>query len=224
MAQEEYPQEQMNSLEAFIIQNQKLLSAGLSVILIAIIAYVGITQYYIPNQNDQAQKEIFQAQQYFENDSLNLALNGDGANPGFREISQDYSWTKTGNLANYYAGIIYLKQGQYDEALDHLGSFETNSKVLEPLAYGGMGDAYSEKDQYGQAADYYLKAANAKDNSFTSPIYLMKAGLVLEERGNYQKAVDTYQQLKHDYPESNQASDIEKYISRAKTKIYANKS
>ena len=222
MAEEEYPQEQTNSFEAFILQYQKVLSIGLSIILIAIVAYVGTTQYYIPNQNAKAQKEIFQAQQYFEDDSLDLALKGDGANPGFKAISEEYSWTKTGNLANYYAGIIYLKKGKYEDALDHLGDFETTSNVLQPLAYGGMGDAYSEQDKYSQAADYYLKAANAKDNNFTSPIYLMKAGLVLEESGNYQKALDTYKQLKNDYPDSNQASDIEKYISRAKTKMYAN--
>lgn len=226
MAEEENPQEQqqINSFEAFILQYQKLLSIGLSVVLMGIIAYLAITQWYIPKQNDQAQKAIFQAQQYFEQDSLTLALNGDGANAGFKSIAKDYSWTKTGNLANYYAGIIYLKQGQYDNALEHLSTFETKSKVLQPLAYGGMGDAHSEQSNYSQAADYYLKAANAEDNTFTSPIYLMKAGLVLEESGNYQKALDAYKQLKQDYPDSNQASDIEKFISRVKTKMYVNKS
>lgn len=224
MAEENYSGELTNRFEAFILQYQQLLSIGLSVILVAIVGYIGLTQWYIPKQNEQAQQEIFYAQQYFENDSLDLALNGDAANPGFQEIAEDYSWTKTGNLAHYYTGIIHLKKGNYTKALDYLESFETTSDVLGPLAYGAMGDAYSEQDKYGKAADHYLKAANVKDNNFTSPIYLMKAGLVLEENGNYEKALSTYKQLKSDYPDSNQASDIEKYISRVKTKMYVNKS
>lgn len=224
MAEENLPEEQYNRFEAFIIRNQKYLSAGLSVVLVVIVAYLGVTQWYLPKQNKQARQEIFHAQNYFKQDSLDLALNGDGANPGFRQISQDYGWTKTGNLAHYYTGIILLKKGDYSGAVDHLGSFETNSNMLKPLAYGAMGDAYSEQDKYGNAADYYLKAANSKDNSFTSPIYLMKAGLVLEESGQYEKALSAYQKLKNNYPESNQANDIQKFISRVKTKLYANKS
>jgi hypothetical protein len=56
---------------------------------------------------------MFQAVRYFESDSLNLALNGDGNNLGFLQIVEDYSGTKAGNLANYYAGVIYLKQGNF---------------------------------------------------------------------------------------------------------------
>jgi TolA-binding protein len=224
MAEENIPEEQSNRLEAFILQNQKLLSVGLSVVLIAIVGYLGVTQWYIPRQNEKAQEEIYHAQQYFQQDSLDLALKGDAANPGFRKIAQNYSWTKTGNLAHYYTGIILLKKGDYSGALDYLGSFETNSDMLKPLAFGAMGDAYSEQDNYSQAANYYLKAANSKDNSFTSPIYLMKAGLVLEESQKYEKALSTYKKLKNNYPESNQASNIQKYISRVKTKLYANKS
>ena len=224
MAEENIPEEQSNRLEAFILQNQKLLSVGLSVVLLAIVGYLGVTQWYIPRQNEKAQEEIYQAQQYFQQDSLDLALKGNAANPGFRKIAQNYSWTETGNLAHYYTGIILLKKGDYSGALDYLGSFETNSDMLKPLAFGAMGDAYSEQDNYSQAANYYLKAANSKDNSFTSPIYLMKAGLVLEESQKYEKALNTYKKLKNNYPESNQASNIQKYISRVKTKLYANKS
>ena len=48
------------------------------------------------------------AEIYFEKDSFNLALNGDLNSAGFIDIADDYSSTKTGKLANYYAGICYL--------------------------------------------------------------------------------------------------------------------
>ncbi len=223
---EDYNQEgkDLNSFEAFLYRYQKPLSVGLGVVAVVILGYLAWNNWYLTSQNQKAQQEIFHAQRHFENDSLDLALNGDGENPGFKEIIEDYGWTKTANLAHYYTGIIYLKQEKFDQAIEHLKTFESESKVFKPLSLGNLGNAYSEKQKYDKAADYYLKAANAKDNKFISPIYLMKAGLVLEEVGNYQKALETYKKLKENYPDSKQASDIEKFIARAKAKINASKS
>ncbi len=219
------PEEQdLNSFEAFLYRYQQPLSIGLGVIVVIVLGYLAWDQWYLSSRNQQAQTEIYHAQKHFENDSLEMALNGDGKNPGFKDIIEDYGWTKTGNLAYYYSGIIYLKKEQYDKAIDHLESFDTESKMLKPLSLGSLGNAYSEKEQYSTAADYYLQAANAKPNKFTSPIYLMKAGVVLEENGQYQKALDAYKKIKNEYPDSDQASDIEKYIARARAKVNATKS
>jgi tetratricopeptide (TPR) repeat protein len=43
------------------------------------------------------------------------------------------------------------------------------------MAYGALGDAYSEKEEYENALQYYTKAANVSANQLTTPIYLMKA-------------------------------------------------
>ena len=44
--------------------------------------------------------------------------------------------------------------------------------------------------------------------------YLLKAGQVAEEMGNKDKALDFYKKIKDQYPESAEASDIDKYITR----------
>ncbi len=51
----------------------------------------------------EALKQMFVAENLFEKDSFNMALNGDGNAPGFLEIIDKYSSTPSGNLANYYA-------------------------------------------------------------------------------------------------------------------------
>jgi len=224
--QEDFQQgeQDLNAFEAFLYRYQKLLSIGLGVIVVVILGYLAWDQWYLTRLNEQAKNEIFHAQRNFENDSLDLALNGDGENPGFKAIIADYGWTETGNIAHYYTGLIYLKKGQFDQAIDHLESFETESSVLKPMALGNLGNAYSEKQEYSTAADYYMRAANAKQNPYTAPVYLKKAGLVYEETGNFQKALDAYEQLKADYPDSDQASDIDKFIARARAQLNANKS
>ena len=69
---------------------------------------------------------MFQAIYYFEADSLDLALNGDGNKLGFKDISEEYAITQAGNLANFYAGAAYLKQGKFKLALIYLNDFSSD--------------------------------------------------------------------------------------------------
>ena len=95
--------EQLSRTEEFI-ENNKVLVFGITGALFLIVAGFFGWNYYTTSQNDLAQSEMFQAIYYYESDSLDLALNGDGNNLGFVDISSDYSMTDAGNLANFYAG------------------------------------------------------------------------------------------------------------------------
>lgn len=221
MAAEEdfHHEEQTNRFEAFLLQYQKPLIYILGSVLVIVIAYLAWDQLYLKQQDKQARQVIFHAQEHFENDSLDKALNGDGQHPGFEDIIDQYGWTETANLAHYYSGIIYLKKGNYQKAIDRLSAFDTESKMLQPLAYGGLGDAYTELEKYGKAVSYYMDAAKTHANPYTAPIYLMKAGMIAEENGNLSKALSAYKKIKKDFPDSDQASEIEKYIARVESKM-----
>jgi tetratricopeptide (TPR) repeat protein len=54
------------------------------------------------------------------------------------------------------------------------------------------------------------------DNKFTSPMYLMKAGLVYEDLGKYKEALETYEKVRRDYPEYSKSNNVEKYITRSR--------
>ena len=77
-----------------------------------------------------------------------------------------------------------------------------------------LGDVYSELKDYGKAITYYKKAANKTENSFTSPLFLKKLGLVYEEEKDFEAALKAYQTIKEKYPESAEASNIDQYIAR----------
>ncbi|MFM8738612.1 MAG: cytochrome C biosynthesis protein, partial [Cytophagales bacterium] len=74
-------EEKLEGFEHWVAQNPKIIIGIVSVLLLVAGGYFGFN-YYKGNQNEQAQKEMFQAVRYFESDSLNLALNGDGNNLG----------------------------------------------------------------------------------------------------------------------------------------------
>ena len=75
-----------------------------------------------------------------------------------------------------------------------------------------------EQNKTEDAVDYYLKAANIDRNEMTTPIALMKAGKAYEELGKFAEAVGMYEQIRNEFPESNEGKEIDKYIAYAKVK------
>ena len=47
-------------------------------------------------------------------------------------------------------------------------------------------------------------------------MYLMKAGLVYENLGEFKKALDVYEEIRREYPEYSRSNNIEKYITRSR--------
>ena len=209
-------EEALSKTERFIENNQKILTIVIGVIVVVVLVFFGFKRLYMVPKEQEAKEQMFMAERYFEIDSLNLALNGDGMYPGFLEIIDDYGITKSANLSEYYAGVCYLKMGNFEEAIDHLKSFKGKDHILGPMAAGAIGDAYLELNQPEKAAGYYTEAAEMKENEFTSPMFLLKAGWTYEIQKDYKKALEIYEQIKFKFPTSNEAREIDKYIARAK--------
>jgi tetratricopeptide (TPR) repeat protein len=206
--------------EQFIEKNQKTIMYIVFGLIVIVGIYWAYMKFYKQPREKQAISQMFVAQQNFQVDSFKLALNGNLNYPGFVSIIQDYSGTKAANLANYYAGVCYMNLGQYDNAIKYLKKFNAEGDLLlGSEKYGLIGDAYVQKDQYKNAVDYYKDASSSDySNDFTTPIYLKKLGLVYEKLGKYNEALKVYQNIYNNYPNSNEARTIEKYIERAKLK------
>ena len=158
---------------------------------------------------------MFQAVYYFEADSLNKALNGDGQYDGLLKIADEYGGTDAGKLADFYAGVALLKEGKFAEAQSHLENFKSDDYLLQARAYSLTGDALSEQGKYKEAADMYNKAANHNSNQYFSPQYLMKAGIAYEAANDFKAAVNTYDKIIKEYVSSAEVTDAKKYKARA---------
>jgi TolA-binding protein len=206
-------QEKLVDVETWLERNPKTAIGVVAAILLVVGGYFGYN-YYQSGQDDIAQKEMFQAIRYFEADSLTLALNGDANNLGFLQIIEDYGRTDAGNLANYYSGFIYLKQGKFPLAIYHLEDFSSSDLLVQARAYSLMGDAYMEQKDYDNAAKYYNKAATYKPNKQFTPTYLMKAGLAYEKLNQNDKAIKVYQTVIEKYWESSEIQNAKKFKAR----------
>ena len=209
----------LSNAELFVEKNQKAIIIVLAVVLVAVLAFFGVKKFYLEPREENAQKAIFHAEQYFEKDDFNSALNGDGNYLGFVDVINDFGGTKTANLAKYYAGICCLNTGDFNNAISYLKDFNGKDVMLTSMAAGAMGDANMELGNMAEAAKCYENAAMNSANNFTSPMYLLRAGMAYEMAGNYQKAIDMYKTIKSEYPTSNEGFSIEKYIARAQSEM-----
>tara|TARA_B100001758_G_C18363884_1_gene587350 strand:- start:592 stop:1269 length:678 start_codon:yes stop_codon:yes gene_type:complete len=211
-------EEALSKTEQYIEDNQKSLMIIIGSIVGIIVLFNVYQKFYIEPLEKDAQIEIYMAELYFQKDSFNLALNGDGQYLGFLDVASDYSSTKVGNLANYYAGICYLQTGDYQNAIEYLEDFSSDDIILSSLALGCAGDAYMELGETDNAKDSYENAIKNSNNEFTAPRYMMKLAMIHEINGDYEEALDLYQSIKKDFKGSQQGSEIDKYISRAQSR------
>jgi tetratricopeptide (TPR) repeat protein len=206
-------EEAFSKTEQFIEKNQQIILIVIGVLIVVVLGFFGFKRFYLAPKEKEAQSQMFMAEKYFEQDSLKKALNGDGQYLGFLAIIDEYGMTKSANLSHYYAGICYLKLGQFDLALQQLDKFSSDDQLVGPMAKGAMGDANMELKNVEKAAKLYLDAAEMKTNEFTSPMFMMKAALAYEELGNFEKALSIYKRIKEEFPRSNEGREIDKYIS-----------
>jgi len=200
--------------EDFVKKNKNVLLGAF--VAIALVIAGGFAYYsYKKNKEVEAQREMFQAVYAFEADSLNTALKGDARYKGLEYVSDEYSGTKAGNLASFYAGVAYLKQGKFQEAIDKLSDFSSDDLILQARAYCLIGDANMELNKPAEAADMYMKAANYKANEYFAPQYLLKAGMAYEAAKNFQEAANAYDQIINKYASTMEVNDAKKYKARA---------
>ncbi|MEN9598079.1 MAG: hypothetical protein RL596_390 [Bacteroidota bacterium] len=190
----------------------------LAVLVVALViggGYYGYKEYIQKPKEEKAADAIFKAQQYFAIDSLNLVLNGDGQNKGALYVIKNYGGTKAANLAYYYAGVSYLKLGDFNNAVKYLKDFSTDAKQVQLLALGCLGDAYAELNKKDEAIEAYKKAARTfEEDENNSSEYLFRAALLSETSGKTKEAIDLYKELKDQFPKTEKGFQADKYINR----------
>ena len=215
-----------SSTEQFLSKYQKPIFGFIIIVAVIILGFLGYQKFIQEPNEIEAANEMNQAQQYFDSameassktqDSLfTRALNGGSGKFGFEDIASNYSSTKSGSLANYYAGISHLNIGNYQEAIDFLDRFQIDDEILMPLAKGSIGDAFLQLDQPKEALDYFVDAANLRDNSFTTPKFLMKAAITAISLNNGDQAEKFLNRIKDNYPNSEEARNADVYLGQAK--------
>ncbi len=204
----------LDNLLAKYEANKKRINTIVTVVLAAVVGYFAYTKLYNEPREVKASTAMAFAQRYFEADSVDKALNGDGQHKGFLFVLKKYSGTKAANLCHYYAGVCYLQKGDFKNAIKHLEDFDGNGSMVTYAAAGVLGDAYMETNNSSKAISAYEKAiGNDKDNLLT-PLYMFRLASAYDIANKKEEAKKYYQKIKDEYPQSEQAREVEKYLGR----------
>ena len=209
---------QVENVQHFVDENQKKLLIGGGALLVVVLGIVYFFAMYLPGQNLKAQKAIYLADFAFRKDSFELALNGrtGGAVPfkGYAQVGNDFGMTKTGKLAKYCAGVCFLHLKKYDEAKKYFDACSPDDPIVGAVHLSALGDAYTELGNFDDGIKYYEKAAKFSDNEVYTPYFMLKAGMALEHQKKNDEAKKYYEQIRDNYPRSEESREIEKYIAR----------
>lgn len=212
--QETLQQNLGNSIE-FLEKNKSLINK----ILIGIILVMGVyfaKKKMIDEPNEQqAREDLFRTEYLFQKDSFAQA------EAAFQDIVDENGSTSAGEIAHLYLGISLMQQSKFEEAIEALEEFEGQGYFMPAIGTGLLADCYSETNQIDDAVSSYKKAAKQADSKVTSSIFLKKAGLLLEQNEQPEKAAKLYQKIldKYYYEDirefQQERNEIVTYLKRA---------
>lgn len=207
--------EARDSTQDFFEKNKGIISA----ILVGLVLLIGgyfIYKYVIMGPKEKtAAAAIYKAETQFAQDSFALALeNPGGGFEGFLDIIDNYNGTKSANLAKYYSGVSYLNLGRFEDAVEYLESFNPTGSITPIMKFGALGDAYAELDNMDAALSNYNKAAKGPENTFLTPYYLQKVGMLSQKLGNNDAALSAFNRIKNEFPSSQQGNQVDRFIAQ----------
>lgn len=181
-------------------------------IIILVLGYFLYRQFVWMPANEKSKDNYYVGLNYAVADSTDMAIEELGKHV------KDYDGKIGGEVAQFVYARQLMAKGEFKKALEELEGVNVDDSYVRVMSIGLQGDCYSEMENYEQAADKYMEAAELNENDLTTPTYLFKAALVAEELKDFGKAAELYERIKADYPTFGTTKQIEKYISRAKNK------
>lgn len=112
-----------------------------------------------------------------------------------------------GEKAAYEQALDLLQQRRYDEAAVALRGFLDRypQSRYAPNVWYWLGESHYVQRRLPQALDAFQKVTEQYGSSAKVPDALLKIGMILDEQGNHDKAVETFNDLIDRYPKSSAA-------------------
>jgi len=209
--------------EQLVSKYQNYIISFVGITVLVVLGYLGYSKMILDPNSDEANNELFTAQNYFSQALINteqsdslflLSLNGADGKYGFLDIIKNYKGTDAANISLYSAGMAYYHLNDFKNSIEYLNDFDSEDEILNALSLGVIGDSFAELDQLEDALDSYDDAINSSTNDFTSPKFLLKAGNIASSLGKKSIALNYYKRIKEDYSKSSESFLIDIQIEK----------
>ncbi|MCX5887006.1 MAG: tetratricopeptide repeat protein [Proteobacteria bacterium] len=190
----------------YFSNNLKQCLAFLSILLFFVLSLY-LWNLYSSSQEKKALVMFTEAFKYY-------SLSVEKGNPGdyqisakkFNDLASKYPRTTIAGKSLFYLGNCYFWMKDFNNAEKYYRLFlDKSSKkdlVLRKFAYEGLGYASEQGGKYEQALDYFKKVSEEDDSNNPDDSALINLARVYEELNQNDKAVQMYQKILKDYPQS----------------------
>lgn len=201
-------------LKAFYLDYQKYIWGALAglVVIIALIFFYSSSR---KSNEEQATTELSKIFKTYDNGAYQQAIDGFPEKKilGLKAIVEKYSSSEAGETAKIYLANCYLNLGKVDEALKYFDDYSGSNELLKISAYTGLATCYEIKGNLSESASYYVKASSVIKDEILTPQNLLNAARIYSQMNEKERARKLLEQIKKDFPESQQARDYERYLA-----------
>jgi tetratricopeptide (TPR) repeat protein len=185
-------------------------------ILVAVIFAVYLYLNYRSNQNQEAGTHLAKVMDVYDTGSFLEAIEGKQGSDliGLKKIVQDYGSTENGETAKIYLANCYSYLGKYDDALKYYKNYDGDIDIYKASALAGQAGILSYRNQFGEAADLYLKASKVSKDDILDPEYMYEAAINFIQSGDKEEAKNLFESIKNDYKTSSVYSKVDRYLSQ----------
>jgi TolA-binding protein len=188
------------------------------VAVVAILAIVGALwsySYHVRSNNERASAELGKVYSLYDNGQYKEAIEGIPQDTilGLKSLVENYDGTDAGEIAELYLANAYSMTNDYENALKHFESCSVSDARLKAAVIAGIASCNEIKKNYREAAEHYRKAASLSGISVATPEYLFNAANNFALCGEKETARELYNRLKKEFPQSQQARDIDRFLA-----------
>ena len=136
----------------------------------------------------------------------------------FSEVARNYSRTRPGQVARYYAALSHEQLGRHEQALKELKELERSAhKEYAALARFQLAAVYAKTGKLEEAATLLRQLADKPTALVPRALVLLSLADQLR-RSNPEEAVKIYEQIKKDFPKSTLSEEAEKRLETLASK------
>lgn len=181
--------------------------------VVVVIALIFFYFNYKSKNNETAGIELSKIKNIYASGLYQQAISGDslGISKGLQNLVDNYGSTENGEIAKVMLANCYYALRDFDKADKYFKDYSGSNEIYKAASYAGIASVYEAKNDFVNAANYYLKAANLSktvSNNDEYIYYAIKNFSLAKDNENVKKTV---KELKKDYPKSKYISQLNRY-------------
>ena len=181
----------------FITHHSRSIAVGAGIVLILLLCIFSFEKWEKKNEENAYQMFHLAVETY----EMVSSPYRDGSPQEYRavlekfdEVITKYPRTSSGKIAMLFKGNIYLRLGEFDDAIKAYEAFLQKTgkeKLYRSFALDGLGYSYAGKKEYEKAVDAYQRLAGLGEGFQSADAYL-GLGRCYEKIGKSKESLENY--------------------------------